>query len=46
MIIILNDNQMSISENVGALSNHLNKLRVDPNYNKIKNEINETLILQ
>ena len=43
MIIILNDNQMSISKNVGALSNHLNMLRVAPNYNKIKNEINETL---
>ena len=41
MIIILNDNQMSISKNVGALSNHLNMLRVAPNYNKIKNEINE-----
>ena len=38
MIIILNDNQMSISKNVGALSNHLNMLRVAPNYNKIKNE--------
>ncbi|WP_302632693.1 1-deoxy-D-xylulose-5-phosphate synthase [uncultured Clostridium sp.] len=43
MIIILNDNQMSISKNVGALSNHLNMLRVAPNYNKIKNEINQTL---
>ena len=43
MIIILNDNQMSISKNVGALSNHLNMIRVAPNYNKIKNEINETL---
>ena len=29
MIIILNDNQMSISKNVGGLSNHLNKLRLD-----------------
>ena len=27
MIIVLNDNQMSISKNVGGLSNHLNKLR-------------------
>ena len=43
MIIILNDNQMSISKNVGALSNHLNMLRDAPKYNKIKNEINETL---
>lgn len=43
MIIILNDNQMSISKNVGALSNHLNKLRVGPGYNKLKEEINTTL---
>lgn len=43
MITILNDNQMSISKNVGALSNHLNMLRVGPSYNKIKNEVNETL---
>lgn len=43
MIIILNDNQMSISKNVGALSNHLNKLRVGPGYNKLKEDINTTL---
>lgn len=43
MIIVLNDNQMSISKNVGALSNHLNKLRVGPGYNKLKEEINTTL---
>lgn len=43
MIIILNDNQMSISKNVGALSNHLNKLRVGPGYNKLKEEINTSL---
>lgn len=43
MIIVLNDNQMSISKNVGALSNHLNKLRVGPGYNKLKQDINNTL---
>ena len=32
MIIILNDNNMSISENVGALHNHLDKLRSDQRY--------------
>lgn len=41
--IILNDNQMSISKNVGGLSNHLNKLRVGPGYNKLKEDINTTL---
>ena len=43
VIIILNDNQMSISNNVGALSNHLNKLRIGPGYNKLKEDINSTL---
>lgn len=43
MIIILNDNQMSISPNVGGLSTHLNNLRMEPKYNKLKSNINETL---
>lgn len=43
MIIILNDNQMSISTNVGGLSKYLNKLRMAPRYNKLKNEIHDSL---
>ncbi|MBU6135186.1 1-deoxy-D-xylulose-5-phosphate synthase [Clostridium tertium] len=43
MIVILNDNQMSISHNVGGLSTHLNNLRMEPRYNKLKSNINETL---
>ncbi|SHJ59128.1 1-deoxy-D-xylulose-5-phosphate synthase [Clostridium cavendishii DSM 21758] len=43
LIIILNDNQMSISKNVGGISKYLSKVRVDPSYNKIKNEVNEAL---
>lgn len=43
MIIVLNDNQMSIAKNVGGLSDHLNKLRVGPGYNKLKEDINSTL---
>ncbi|WP_297519077.1 1-deoxy-D-xylulose-5-phosphate synthase [uncultured Clostridium sp.] len=43
MIVILNDNQMSISQNVGGLSAHLNKIRADRGYNKLKAEINATL---
>lgn len=43
MTIIINDNQMSISPNVGGLSTHLNKLRMEPKYNKLKSDINETL---
>ena len=38
MIIILNDNQMSISKNVGGLSRYLNKIRVEPKYNTIEIE--------
>lgn len=43
MIIILNDNQMSISENVGGISTYLSKLRTAPVYNKIKKDVNATL---
>lgn len=32
LLVILNDNQMSISRNVGGLSRHLGKLRVHPEY--------------
>lgn len=39
MIVILNDNAMSISPNVGALSRNLNKLRVEPHYRRAKAEI-------
>lgn len=31
-IIVLNDNNMSISQNVGALNKHINGLRVNPSY--------------
>jgi len=41
LIVILNDNAMSISPNVGALSRNLNKLRVDPLYRNAKREIGE-----
>ena len=39
MIVILNDNDMSISPNVGALSKNVNKFRVDPLYRNAKREI-------
>lgn len=32
LIVILNDNEMSITENVGAMTNHLAKLRLKPSY--------------
>lgn len=43
LIIILNDNQMSISKNVGGLSKYLNNMRMDPGYNKFKKEFNSTM---
>ena len=43
MIIVINDNQMSIAKNVGGLSNYLNKLRMKPKYNKIKAKLNKEL---
>ena len=43
IIVILNDNQMSISTNVGGLSRYLNKLRIAPKYNKLKTDIHASL---
>ncbi len=36
LIVVLNDNQMSISPNVGALSKHLTHIITAPLYNRIK----------
>lgn len=43
IIIILNDNEMSIGKNVGGLSTYLSKIRLDPKYNKLKHELDVTL---
>lgn len=43
LVVILNDNAMSISPNVGALSRNVNKLRVDPHYRKAKVEVGNVL---
>ncbi|WP_432400773.1 1-deoxy-D-xylulose-5-phosphate synthase [Wukongibacter sp. M2B1] len=42
-IVILNDNEMSISENVGGLSKYLNRLRTDPMYFKVKDDVEQIL---
>ncbi|MBN1128830.1 MAG: 1-deoxy-D-xylulose-5-phosphate synthase [Chitinispirillaceae bacterium] len=39
LTIVLNDNEMSISRNVGALSRYLTRVITDKRYYKIKNEI-------
>ncbi len=38
ILVILNDNQISIDKNVGALHNYLVKISVSHTYNKIKNK--------
>lgn len=43
MIVVLNDNEMSISKNVGAMSEYLYQLRTGETYNKIKNDIEDWL---
>ena len=43
MIIVLNDNKMSIDENVGALSNYFARLVTSPVYNKFKEDVWELL---
>jgi 1-deoxy-D-xylulose-5-phosphate synthase len=39
LIVVLNDNEMSISKNVGALSAYLTRLRSDPGYYRLKDDI-------
>ncbi len=42
-VIILNDNDMSISKNVGGMSNYLSKFRVGSKYNDFKEAIAKVL---
>ncbi len=39
IIVILNDNNMSISKNVGAMSSYLSRIRAAPTYSRFKNDI-------
>lgn len=43
MIVVLNDNEMAIAENVGAMSFYLNRLRTDPRYDRSKEEFESIL---
>lgn len=43
MVIILNDNEMSISKNVGALSETFTKLRTSKSYNSFKSSLSGML---
>lgn len=39
LLVVLNDNNMSISKNVGAISKYLTEILADEPYNKLKNEV-------
>ena len=43
MIVILNDNEMSISHNVGALSGYLNQILSGKLYNRMRNQVEVVL---
>lgn len=43
MLIVLNDNEMSISKNVGAISKYLNKVITNPVYNRIRTDVEHQL---
>jgi 1-deoxy-D-xylulose-5-phosphate synthase len=44
LIVLLNDNEMSIAPAVGALTGYLNRLRTAQGYHRFKDEVEETLL--
>lgn len=43
LVIVLNDNEMSISENVGALASYLARVRLDPRYTRLRDDVESRL---
>ncbi len=43
LVVVLNDNEMSISQNVGSLSNYLSMLRTKPEYSGFKKKVERGL---
>lgn len=43
VVIVLNDNEMSISENVGALASYLARVRLDPRYLRLRDGVESRL---
>ncbi len=43
MIVLLNDNEMSISANVGALSGYLARVRLDRRYRRLRDDVESAL---
>ena len=44
LIVLLNDNEMSIAPAVGALTGYLNRIREAQGYHRFKDEVGETLL--
>jgi 1-deoxy-D-xylulose-5-phosphate synthase len=44
LIVVLNDNEMSIAPAVGALTGYLNRIRSAHGYHRFKDEVEETLL--
>ncbi len=43
MTIVLNDNEMSIAENVGAMASYLARVRLDPRYMRLRDDVESAL---
>ena len=43
LLVVLNDNEMSIAKNVGALSEHLTRIITAPTYNRLRDDVWEKL---
>ena len=43
LIVVLNDNEMSIDPNVGAMAEYLSRVRSNPSYTKSKEDVEELL---
>jgi 1-deoxy-D-xylulose-5-phosphate synthase len=43
IVVVLNDNEMSIAPNVGAMSKYLNQVQRNPIYNRVRSKIGELL---
>ncbi len=43
IIVVLNDNEMSIAHNVGALAAYLARVRTDPTLQKVRNDLQQAL---
>ncbi len=42
-IVVLNDNKMSISRNVGSMASYLSRIRTEPSYFRIKGSVEQAL---